>query len=562
MNAPKRALSLVAILAALILCNRLQGTIDMYRHYTAPECKTEDDICPHCSTPYEQFKRGESDLTARCPNEPHRHGPQAPGCVKWGENYGPSLDWLQAMKRLNKLEKNPNMNLEAFSMVIVGGLIGGFRQLATTILWMKSDEYWHQGKADRMIPILRAVTWLDPNFLDGWRIAGWHWAYNLYAQAPEGDWAAKELCLTQGLDFLKEGVVWNLNSSELAFELAWTYYDKAGDYKEAVRWFTEARKKPDYKRNYKIDTAQHLMSHAYERMPNIQKSLEGYAVMLHLTPEEEKVLDEWVEFKKDYRQWKKLIKSYNAYHPKPMMPPEVMPGMPKGMKPPAPPPPPKPKVGTQMFPECQHAYYPKWTEEDIRRMMPDIEQWKDWQEFDGVVGAYESAKQKGDAATMSLIKARIPNIERAVAIIPIVRNIETREPPAPGATITIKIRYLDAWNLFQQKKYDEAQRVLMESMELEPDEATFPIGHHLLATIYEAQHEETKDRKYLEKAYYEGWVESARRNQLNRLAHARVHAYQVQYDMPKVSVKKPRAETAPEMPGRGGADVHEHKAGD
>jgi tetratricopeptide (TPR) repeat protein len=593
MNAPQRALSLVAILVALILCNGLQGSIDLYRHYAAPECKTEEDVCPHCGTPYEQFKRSESDPTARCPNEPHPHGPQTPGCAKWGENYGPSLDWLQAMRRFHKLH-GEGWDLEAFSVVIIGGLMGGFRQLATTILWMKSDEYWHQGKADRMIPILRAVTWLDPNFLDGWRIAGWHWAYNLYAQAPEDNWAAKDLCLTNGLNFLKEGVVWNPLSSELAFELGWTYYDKAGDYRNAVRWFTEARKKPDYRRNYKIDTAQHLISHAYERMPDIPKALEGYAVMLHLTPEEAAILDEWVEFKKAYRRWKKLIKAYNAYHPKVMMPPEVMPGMPEGTKPPPIPPPPKPQIGTRMFPECQHVYYPKWTEEDIRRMMPDIERWKDWQEFDGVVGAYESAKQKGDASTMSLIKARIPHIERAVAIVPMVRKIETREPPAPGATITIKMRYLDAWNLFQRKKYEEARRVLMESMELEPDEATFPIGHHLLATIYEAMAEQNTAEKECpicrsepqkvghmkiegswkehpewkqhslerHKAYFEGWVESAQRNQLNRLAHARVHAYQVQYNMPKVSVKKPRAETAPEMPGRGGADVHEHKAGD
>ncbi|MCS6859395.1 MAG: hypothetical protein NZT92_03630 [Abditibacteriales bacterium] len=593
MKTSQRVLPLVAVLVALILCNGLQGSIDLYRHYAAPECKTEADLCPHCGTPYEQFKREQTDPTARCPNEPHPHGPQTPGCVKWGENYGPSLDWLQAMRRFHQLH-GEGWDLEAFSVVIVGGLMGGFRQLATTVLWMKSDEYWHQGKANRMIPILRAVTWLDPNFIDGWRIAGWHWAYNLYAEAAEEDWASRELCLTQGLNFLKEGVVWNPNSSELAFELAWTYYDKAGNYKDAVQWFVEARKKPDYRRNYRIDTAQHLIAHAYERTPDIPKALEAYGEMLKLTPEEAKVLDEWVEFKKAYRRWKKIIKFYNAQYPKPVTPPEAIPGMPEGMRPPPMPTPPKPQGGTRMFAECQHIYHPKWTLEDIRRMMPDIEQWRDWLEFDAVVVAYEEAKRKGDTARMSLIKARIPNIERAVAIVPTVRKIETREAPAPGATITIKMRYLDAWNLFKQKKYEEALRALRESMELEPDEATFPIGHHLLATIYEEmakqkptagecpicrsepqqighmkilgswkEHPEWK-RHSLErhKAYFEGWVESAQRNQLNRLAHTKVRAYQVQYHMPKVSVRKPRLETAPQMPGRGGTDVHDHRPGD
>jgi tetratricopeptide (TPR) repeat protein len=533
MNVSKRALGLVAIVAALVLCNGIQGSIDLYRHFPAPQCP----------------------LTT-----PHQHGPDVPGCEKWGEAYGPRMDWIEAMKNFNKLH-GEGWDLEAFSVIIVGGIMGGFRQLATTVLWMKSDEYWHAGKADRMIPILRAVTWLDPNFLDGWRIAGWHWAYNLYAQAGE-DYPKKMLCLNQGLNFLKEGIVWNQNSSELHFELAWTYYDKAGDYQSAIRWFTETRKKPDYKKNYRIDTAQHMLSHAYERTPDIHGALRGYETILRLTPEEKAALIKWVDFKRRYRETKRLVKMWNAYHP---VVPKLdnakmpdMPGMPPGAKPPQMPPPPKPKPNTKYFPECQHALRPNWNAEDIKQIMPDIEKWKQWVEFDGAAYAYEAAKRDNDTATMSLIKYRIPDIEEALAILPIVRKIETREAPAPGAAITLRLRYLEAWELFKQKKYEEARESLLKTMELEPEEATFPIGHHLLARIYEAQYEQSKDRKFLEKAYNEGWVESARHNQMNRLAHAQVYNYQAQYDMPKVSVKKLR-ETTPDTfrtPG-GGPQQHQ-----
>jgi tetratricopeptide (TPR) repeat protein len=523
-NLPKRPIGIGLVLLALLLSNGLQGSIDRYRHYPAPECPLE---------------------------KAHKHGPKVKGCEKWGEGYGPRMDWIQAMQRLQKME-GEDLSMEAFSVVIVGGLMGGFRQVATSILWMKSDQYWHEGKADRFIPILRAVTWLDPNFIDGWRIAGWHWAYNLYAQAGD-KWPEKQKCLRNGLKFLKEGIVWNPNSSELCFETGWTYYDKGGELREAVKWFRDARAKKDYKQNYKVDIAQRMIGHALERIPDLDAALDNYRKMLRLKPHEEEALEKWIEFKKRYRKTKRMVKAWGALHP--VLPPrQPIPGMPEEMKQNMPPPvlPEIPKGGTNYFNECNHLKRPRWTKEGILREMPFIEKWKYWVEFDAVTAAYETAKNKDDSATMALIEEQIPDIKEAMEILPIIRDIETREIPAPGATITIRMRYYDAWKLYKEKKYKEAEEAIMESMELEPEEASFPIGHHLLARIYEGQYKETKDRKDLEKAYYKGWVECARHNQMNRLAHVTVHKYQVEHKMPVLEVKKPKEPVPEDMTIRKG----------
>ena len=49
---------------------------------------------------------------------------------------------------------------------------------------MKSDEYWHEGLFTRQVPLMEAVVTLDPQFIDAWSTAGWHWAYNIYADIP------------------------------------------------------------------------------------------------------------------------------------------------------------------------------------------------------------------------------------------------------------------------------------------------------------------------------------------------------------------------------------------
>ncbi|PJB72224.1 MAG: hypothetical protein CO095_07155 [Armatimonadetes bacterium CG_4_9_14_3_um_filter_58_7] len=186
-------------------------------------------------------------------------------------HYGPSFKWIE---NLDKVDAT------AVTIMVVAGLVGGLGGLAADLLWMKSDEYWHSGQANRMIPVLRTVTLLDPHFLDAWRIAGWHWAYNLFVETD--DPALKEMCLQNGINFLKEGIGWNPEKFDLYFELGWTYFDKKGDFINSVEYFEQARVKKDAPRD--PDYILRMVGHAHERFPDIDKALEAYSRLLQLEP--------------------------------------------------------------------------------------------------------------------------------------------------------------------------------------------------------------------------------------------------------------------------------------
>lgn len=181
------------------------------------------------------------------------------------------------------------------------------------VLWLKADEYWSSGRWYRVWPVLRAINALNPHWVDVYRFTGWHAAYNLYAQWEiEKSKAERELeeakkkgknpeeiasiklriqeaekgmryWLEEGLSVLREGVSRNPDSWEMRFELGWTYYDKAQDYSRAARWLEQAMelatkqyiqgKLEDYP--FYLD---HLVAHAYERMPNIKRALRWWYV--------------------------------------------------------------------------------------------------------------------------------------------------------------------------------------------------------------------------------------------------------------------------------------------
>ncbi|MBN1871076.1 MAG: hypothetical protein JW800_00735 [Candidatus Omnitrophica bacterium] len=140
-------------------------------------------------------------------------------------------------------------------------VIGGFRGLAADILWLKMDECWHNGKWFELLPILRAVTWMQPHFIEAWEIGGWHLAYNLYAYAANSP--DRERYIEDGIRFLKEGLARNRNVYNLWFNLGWIYYHKLADYDEAIRYFRSATRyeHPDY-----IDR---LIAHAYRKKGDI-----------------------------------------------------------------------------------------------------------------------------------------------------------------------------------------------------------------------------------------------------------------------------------------------------
>lgn len=166
----------------------------------------------------------------------------------------------------------------AMTGVIVGAMLGGFREVAASMLWMKTHSMWHKGEGTYWdaLYLMRMTTLLDPHWLEPWRITAWHCAYNLYVETDDPAEQARMLQL--GVDVLKEGISWNPDRFDLYFELGWTYFDKIRDYDEAARWLGAATKfeHPEY--------IERIIAHGYERLPDMPEALKWYDYCLKRRP--------------------------------------------------------------------------------------------------------------------------------------------------------------------------------------------------------------------------------------------------------------------------------------
>lgn len=162
-------------------------------------------------------------------------------------------------------------------------VIGGFKGIAADILWVQIDELWHHGKWFEIIPLLRAITWMQPHFLEAWELGGWHLAYNLYAYA-EGI-PGRERYIEEGIKFLKEGLAKNRNVFDLWFNLGWTYYHKLKDYDEGIKYFRGATR---YKHPSYIDR---LIAHAYRKKGDIEAEYKQWQYCLTVFQDDDYHID-------------------------------------------------------------------------------------------------------------------------------------------------------------------------------------------------------------------------------------------------------------------------------
>ncbi|MFO8082279.1 MAG: tetratricopeptide repeat protein [Armatimonadota bacterium] len=185
---------------------------------------------------------------------------------------------VRGYARPTQVTKILQYDAPAMTGVIVGAMLGGFREVAASMLWMKTHSMWHEGRGTYWdsLYLMRMTTLLDPHWLEPWRITAWHCAYNLYVETDDPEQQAKMLEL--GVDVLKEGISWNPDRYDLYFELGWTYFDKIRDYDEAARWLGAATKfeHPEY--------IERLIAHGYERLPNMPEALKWYDYCLKRRP--------------------------------------------------------------------------------------------------------------------------------------------------------------------------------------------------------------------------------------------------------------------------------------
>jgi tetratricopeptide (TPR) repeat protein len=167
------------------------------------------------------------------------------------------------------------------------GAVSGFRQVIAGLLWVRTDSFFHSGNYDAVLPMLRLVTWLDPNWTDVYATGGWHITYNF----TDTDNRSDRRYLPPGLAFLSEGIANNPNTYDLYKEKGWTNYDKVHDYEEAVLayqagWDADLKRDKagntllDAKGNviHTADVTQVLnaLGHSYQRSGQVDKAIETW----------------------------------------------------------------------------------------------------------------------------------------------------------------------------------------------------------------------------------------------------------------------------------------------
>jgi hypothetical protein len=174
------------------------------------------------------------------------------------------------------------LGVEGVTGAIIGAVMGGFRGVAADMLWVKCDELFHTGQMHLFLPVAHTIVMLDPHFIEVWTVTGWHMAYNMfYAAQEEGDWNKAVGWFHAGVDWLIRGLEQNPNSTELAYNIGWTLYDRMDMYPEAIKWLTKTLRSeaPPFQTG-------RMIGHAYELSPDIERALEWYYRVLRMTPDD------------------------------------------------------------------------------------------------------------------------------------------------------------------------------------------------------------------------------------------------------------------------------------
>ena len=451
-----------------------------------------------------------------------------PGTKAKTEAYGPSMVWLDRVMNggsgstVNR--QATKLDMKILSSMMVAGMASGFRSQVANLLWMQQDTYSDKGETQRVIPIMEAVVTLDPQFVDAWSTTGWHWAYNLYADAadktvssqfrinpndpnseldPKKVRAQQDICLKTGLDYLARGAAANPDTYRLWFENGYTRAYKAGlEDDEAVRLMSIARQQADArvtklendKTGRSIDTIGHMMAHVYENRPDFTKALQAWQDTLLVDDTSKLPADEQI-----------------------------------------------------------HA-------SDIPMLYAAGEYWGRYgTHYDEIVNFYNSA----DATVKAQIKKLIPDVERMCAAHAVRMRTSRTQPTPTGAYVSLVARYLPAWKLSQSGKTEEAiatmqgvikaqpkyhlqglpvlaqvlamrgdspaniQKLLAETVETE-QKAVQEIGLHFLAVLYEKAAAETSGAKStnFSRLAYETWYRARVRNALD--FYARTNTYRLE----------------------------------
>jgi hypothetical protein len=169
-------------------------------------------------------------------------------------------------------------NYSAHNVGVVPGLsidqllasVAGLREMVAGILWVQSDEFFHSGQFDAILPVVRLVTWLNPRQIEVYSTGAWHIGYNFTDEQQRSD----RRYIPLALRLLEDGVANNPNTYELYHDTGWMYFHKIDDnYAKAVEWFQKSVSMPDIQNTPAL---RGILASAYQRTGQIEEALNWY----------------------------------------------------------------------------------------------------------------------------------------------------------------------------------------------------------------------------------------------------------------------------------------------
>jgi len=117
------------------------------------------------------------------------------------------------------------------------GAATGFREAIAGLLWVRTDKFFHEGNYDAIVPMVRIITWLDPQNVDVYQTGAWHLDYNFTDAEQRSDRRYLPLSVT----LLEEGIANNPTTTKLYADLAFThYFRKMCNYEKSIEWYRKA----------------------------------------------------------------------------------------------------------------------------------------------------------------------------------------------------------------------------------------------------------------------------------------------------------------------------------
>lgn len=157
--------------------------------------------------------------------------------------------------------------------------LGGLRGVAADLLYLKADEFWQEKKWKEMLPLYRAITVLQPHYVDFWSNAGFHLAWNLsFASETQQE---KEKYMREGIEFFKEGIIYNPDVYKLYFDIAFTYDHKLKNYDQAINWYRKAVQFPEHP-----TYIERLIAHALKKGGDLEAARQEWLKLQKLYPDD------------------------------------------------------------------------------------------------------------------------------------------------------------------------------------------------------------------------------------------------------------------------------------